>query len=327
MNENKNPYAFDNIYKINNFMSFKNAMSENSYQNFYYFHSKYQIGCYLIFKFLQIISLYFLLECNIPDPITTKCNHPLTMIISMVFFLFYFGYVVFGERKPTKFFHQFCIFMISMFSHIGYLEYFNNIQLFILFLFIDIYFTSSFTLFNWKYYSCAIIAYFSFFYAFLKFTEQQFQHEIRENLSVIFMIFVLSLIIFGLHELGLRKNWIIYNSFKKSEEFLSNLIENITVPLFVTTPDLTIILMNRVGFSMVIESEIPGDAPLSLDIFLKNILENNEFENLNSMMGVAWNESKVVNKNFMRKKSSNENKRQTILGNIFAITVSQVFFY
>ena len=204
------------------------------------------------------------------------------------------------------------------------MEYINNIQWFILFLFLDCYVTSIFTLFNWKYYASVVLGHLAFFYIYLNFNDNQLKQELKQNFFGILGLFFFTLIIFGLNELTLKKNWIILNSFKKSEEFLLNIIENITVLTFVTDPDLTIILTNKIGFSIITKDVTVNDNPLSLQDFLKTLLTKEDYEDLISMVDVALNESKVVNKKFLKKENQQNSKNQQNVSNIFAITVSQV---
>jgi len=53
-------------------------------------------------------------------------------------------------------------------------------------------------------------------------------------------------------------------------------------------------------------------------------LTKEDYEDLISMVDVALNESKVVNKKFLKKENQQNSKNQQNVSNIFAITVSQV---
>jgi hypothetical protein len=169
-----------------------------------------------------------------------------------------------------------------------------------------------------------VLGHLAFFYIYLNFNDNQLKQELKQNFFGILGLFFFTLIIFGLNELTLKKNWIILNSFKKSEEFLLNIIENITVLTFVTDPDLTIILTNKIGFSIITKDVTVNDNPLSLQDFLKTLLTKEDYEDLISMVDVALNESKVVNKKFLKKENQQNSKNQQNVSNIFAITVSQV---
>ena len=324
MNENKNPCSFDSVYKTSIFMGFKQSISELTYQKFYFSRNIHQLTFHIIFKFLQIISLYFLQECYFYDPFFEKCPHKFVMIFSMLSIIAFFILLSKFQLKIHNICTQLILSFISSYIYIGYLEYLNNIQFLIIFLCIDLYVSSSFSLFNWKYYLMVLLVHYVILYLYLTINDIALKEEFYDNFIFLMQLLALSLIIFSLNEIFLRKNWIIIDSFKRSETFLINMIENLASPTFLTNPSLNIIFVNKEGLT-ILQNEIP-EKENSLQTFFDNILSKEEIQVLNSMINVVVQEKKILNKKFFLKKNMNKSKARTKIGDVFSISISQVLF-
>lgn len=324
MSQNKNLYSHDHAYKSYKSMTFKQTIIENKYQEFYHSRNKYQILVYIILKLLQIISLYFLQECYLFDSKTQNCNNKPLIIMSLALILLFLIIWVYLKKRIHPFLMQFFISLSSYSIYIGYLEYLNNVQFLIIFLCLDQYVTSTFTLFNWKYYFIIVLTHSFLLYFYLIFDDYAMKTEIKENLYLFCSILLLSLIFFAVNEINLRRNWIILNSFKKSENLMLSLIENISFPLIISDASLNVVFANNFGLSLL---NTERNEKFTLNVFFNDFLNSDEVQSLYSMIDNALQEKKIINKKFLGKAQNKKNLSTNTSIDFLNITICQVKYH
>ena len=312
MRKHRNIFFGDSSYQLNSFtLKFSSQGTQSNFLSFYFKEARFSIHILTIFKFFQLLCIYFLQKCF--DEQSTQCRHTNYFLFSF----FSLVLIVLGENIDYKYDflsflnkRLFCV-IVNNFIYINYYEYFGEI-------FCMVYMISDMLVLNTIYFSSifmhVIFSFVDVFFSslFLNFYDFYLFSRVRADFLLFLLLFIISVIIYTLREIKMKTFWRSSNTFKKSYEQWNILFQDLQIPCFLLNKKFDILSLNSKAFIFLNKY---GQSNSLNSFYLPN---EEDFEKLNEMKEECLVNAQVLTKKF--KLVSNEKKKEKI----FDISLSPV---
>lgn len=312
MKKTRNIFFGDGSYQLNSFtLSFSTQSIQSNFLSFYFKEARFSIHILTIFKFFQLLCIYFLQKCF--DEQSSQCRHTNYFLFSFLSLIL----IVLGENINYKYDfltflnkRLFCV-IVNNFIYINYYEYFGEIFC-LVYMIVDmlvldtIYFSSIFLHVIFSFIDVFFSSLFLNFYDFYLFS------RLKADFLPFIGLFMISVIIYIIREIMIKNFWRSSNTFKKSYEQWKILFQDLQIPCFLLNKKFDILSLNPKALTFLNKYGQKNN----LNIFY---LSNDEdLEKLSGMKEECFLKAQVLTKKFNL--ISNDQKKEKI----FDISLSPV---
>jgi hypothetical protein len=245
MKKNSNLLNADSkTYKTNLLLEFQNVRIETSYSEDYSSRQHYSLVCYQIFGILQSVYYFFAKACN-SDSMGSRCTYKPLLLLTVIldcFLIWVLSHSKLKLRRSPNLLRG--VMMISsLYFHISALERFETLSGWALIL-LHMYVTNSFCFAQWRRHMLSFMGNIAFIFLFAWYYDKLIHRELRENIGSLALAMILLVFYAANQERFSKENWVILDSFRKSERFLEKFIDESGNALIIVDQARNILLCN-----------------------------------------------------------------------------------
>ena len=258
MKKNSNLLNADSkLYKTNLLLEFLNARVEHSYSEDYSSRQHYSLVCYQIFGILQCVYYFFAKSCN-SDSLAGRCTYKPILLMTVLLDFFLIWALTHSKlklkRSPNT--QRALMMLSSLYFHVSALERFETLSGWALVL-LQIYVSNLVCFSQWKKHLFSILGNLGLIFIFTLQYDKLIHREMRENIGNLTLAVVLLVFYAACQERFSKENWVILDSFRKSERFLEKFIDESGNALIIVDQARNILLCNLLAREFM--RKITGD--------------------------------------------------------------------